>query len=86
MQKWEYMVLERLMDTKQHIRLTKTFLSISSSWLDDPNDSRSMSERLNALGQDGWDLISAYPKAQISGDAWSGVTSSQILILKRPKE
>jgi hypothetical protein len=47
MQKWEYLIVAHLMDEK-----TREF-----HWHDDENDNRSKTERLNALGEEGWELV-----------------------------
>jgi hypothetical protein len=47
MQKWEYMTLSLLPDEKN-----------VPQWTDAPEDNRTASERLNELGEEGWELVS----------------------------
>jgi len=47
MQKWEYMSLSLLPDEKN-----------GPQCIDAPEDNRSASERLNELGDEGWELVS----------------------------
>jgi hypothetical protein len=87
MPNYEYLLLSRRVSytlkpgvVKQSTLETKWF------WEDVPEDSRTMQERLNALGKEGWELVSAFPLAQRSGEGWSGMTSCVDLILKRTVE
>ena len=59
--KWEYMTLSLLPDEKQ-----------VPQWTDAPEDSRSASERLNELGEDGWELVSVAQHIEV-GDKRSTV-------------
>jgi len=68
MQKWEYMTLSLLPDDKQ-----------IPQWTDAPEDSRSASERLNELGEEGWELVSV--AQHIEGDK-----RRTVYWLKRPVE
>ncbi|HEX5838259.1 MAG TPA: hypothetical protein VFY26_10555 [Anaerolineales bacterium] len=69
MQNWEYMVLQLVMNEKENL-----------VWLDAPEDSRSIADRLNALGTQGWELVS------VDTNSLSGVTIRTIYYLKRPGE
>ena len=68
MQKWEYMTLSLLPDEKQ-----------VPQWTDAPEDNRSASERLNELGEEGWELVSV--AQHIEGDR-----RRTVYWLKRPVE
>ena len=50
MQKWEYLALVQQWNIGE-----KRFY-----WGDDENDNRNTAERLNALGQEGWELVSGF--------------------------
>lgn len=69
MQNWEYMVLQLVMNDKENL-----------VWLDAPEDGRSIADRLNDLGTQGWELVSA------DTNSLSGVTIRTIYYLKRPVE
>lgn len=69
MQNWEYMVLQLAMNEKENL-----------VWLDAPEDGRSMADRLNELGTQGWELVS------VDTNSLSGVTIRTIYYLKRPVE
>jgi hypothetical protein len=84
MPNWEYLILHRNINSE--FKGFPTSLVVTYFWDDDPKDSRSTQERLNALGQDGWELVSAYPTALYQGQAWAGMTTSISYILKRSLE
>jgi hypothetical protein len=67
MQKWEYTTLTLIGNEKQELE-----------WTDAKEDNRSASERLNELGEDGWELINV---AQHAGDR-----IRTVYWLKRPKD
>jgi|SRR5215217_2936835 len=67
MQKWEYTTLTLMSNEKQELE-----------WTDAQDDNRSASERLNELGEDGWELINV---AQHAGDQ-----TRTVYWLKRPKD
>ena len=67
MQHWEYWVLQLVMNEKENL-----------VWLDAPEDGRSMADRLNELGAEGWELVS------VETNSLSGVTIRTIYYLKRP--
>ena len=69
MQHWEYWVLQLVMNEKENL-----------VWLDAPEDGRSIADRLNDLGTQGWELVSA------DTNSLSGVTIRTIYYLKRPVE
>jgi len=70
MQKWEYLKLEH--------RLKPHGIFVSEPayyWEDDKTNPMSFQERLNFLGDQGWELISNFP-----------TLNGYFLILKRPKQ
>ena len=67
MQKWEYTTLTLISKATRE-----------PEWADAPEDNRSASERLNELGEEGWELVSV---AQHTGDQ-----ARTVYWLKRPKE
>jgi hypothetical protein len=67
MQKWEYTTLTLVSNEKQELE-----------WTDAQDDNRSASERLNELGEEGWELVSV---AQHTGDR-----TRTVYWLKRPKD
>jgi hypothetical protein len=67
MQKWEYTTLTLIGNEKQELE-----------WTDAQEDNRSASERLNEVGEDGWELIDV---AQHAGDR-----TRTVYWLKRPKD
>lgn len=69
MQKWEYMTLSLLPDEKQ-----------VPQWTDAPEDNRSASERLNELGEEGWELVSVAQHVE------GGDKRRTVYWLKRPVE
>ena len=79
MTKWEYMTLTR--------RIVKYpgFGSSDVIYRWDDGNPKDWDELLNELGEQGWELVSAYPQASSGGEAWAGVTDRIILIFKRPK-
>lgn len=81
MAKWEYMTLIRDVEYK-----VEGILAISRTtyeWNDD--DKMDFDERLNALGEQGWELVSAFPESSRYGSTSQGTTTSIKLIFKRPK-
>ena len=76
MQKWEYLRLinERSEDDNLFY------------WLDMPEKSTKLlppEERLTALGQQGWELVSVLPTSTWSGERMSGYTTRTTYWLKR---
>jgi hypothetical protein len=67
MQNWEYTTLTLISNARQELE-----------WTDAQDDNRSASERLNELGEDGWELASV---VQHTGDQ-----SRTVYWLKRPKD
>lgn len=67
MQKWEYTTLQLAMNDKENL-----------VWLDDQQDDRTVSTRLNELGSEGWELVS------VDTNSLSGVTIRTVFYLKRP--
>jgi hypothetical protein len=49
-QKWEYMVVGQYWDTEKKCLF----------WADNEADGRSLKERFDALGQSGWEAVSAF--------------------------
>ena len=68
MQKWEYMLLIQGWNEEERIFY----------WDDDRDDKRNQIERLNALGQEGWELASSHNLGTLVG--------GYAFILKRPVE
>lgn len=86
MQKWEYLYFRRakvstILDTlgeklpKEDVEYLKELSGNEVVWLEDVRDHRSVEEKLNVLGDQGWELVSM--------DAGYGAT---IFVLKRPKQ
>lgn len=71
MQKWEYRVLVRHYES-----------SGKTDWAD--KDKRKGEERLNAMGQEGWELVQVVPIHHAESSAWSGLTTHLQYIFKRP--
>jgi hypothetical protein len=69
MQKWEYRTLQLAMNEKENL-----------IWFDAQEDTRTVSERLNELGEEGWELVS------VDTRNLSGVTIGTVYYLKRLKE
>jgi uncharacterized protein DUF4177 len=67
MQNWEYTTLTLISNAKRELE-----------WTDAQDDNRSASERLNELGEEGWELVSV---VQHTGDQ-----SRTVYWLKRPKD
>ncbi|HEX5869575.1 MAG TPA: DUF4177 domain-containing protein [Longimicrobium sp.] len=63
MAKWEY----------------QTFKIEPGGWLGGKVDTADLRDQLNRLGQDGWELVSAFDTA-----AGQGVSREVVIILKRP--
>ena len=60
--KWEYM----------------TVLASASGWLGGKIDAQAITNRLNELGREGWELVSAFDT-----NMYEGLTRDVVLILKR---
>ncbi|WP_442958347.1 DUF4177 domain-containing protein [Povalibacter sp.] len=45
---------------------------------------RSSEERLNAMGQEGWELVQAVTASHPDSSAWAGLTNALHYIFKRP--
>jgi hypothetical protein len=72
MQKWEYKIIIRMFNKGKY------------EWSNPPNEKRSYEEFLNALGQEGWELISTLP-VSVPNQAWdAGATKAIHYLLKRP--
>jgi hypothetical protein len=69
MQKWEYKTLQLAMNEKENL-----------IWFDAEDDQRSVKDRLNELGEEGWELVS------VDTRSLSGVTIGTVYYLKRPVE
>jgi hypothetical protein len=67
MQKWEYTTLQLVMNDKENM-----------VWQDAVEDNRSVSERLNEFGANGWELVG------VDSRSLSGITISTVYYLKRP--
>jgi hypothetical protein len=67
MQNWEYTTLTLISNAKQELE-----------WADAQEDNRSASERVNELGDEGWELVSV---VQHAGDQ-----ARTVYWLKRPKD
>jgi hypothetical protein len=67
MQKWEHMIFAQVLPLEK---------GEPPYWDDDRADKRNAIERLNDLGEEGWELATAY---RFTSD-------SVVYILKRPKE
>ena len=78
MKKYEYLVLTR---SYKH-----GLLSSGEYWLDDDKDRRTLQQRLSALGQEGWKLVSSSPVAQDIGMGSAGLTTYTEYIFIRPVE
>jgi hypothetical protein len=74
MQKWEYL-------TQEYACKTPGLITGSFEW-----DWKGINGNLHSLGEQGWELISAYPLAHLQGLGSSGVTSQVVFIFKRPKD
>jgi hypothetical protein len=84
MAKWEYITLTRNIEYK-----VEGILAISRTiyeWSDENQDENKMgfSERLNILGEQGWELVSAFPESSYESTS-HGTTTSIKLIFKRSK-
>ena len=66
MQKWEYQTLQLVMNDKENM-----------VWQDAVEDNRSVSERLNEFGANGWELVG------VDSRSLSGITISTVYYLKR---
>ena len=67
MQKWEYTTLTLISNEKQELE-----------WTDAQEDNRSASERLNELGEEGWELVNVVQHASDK--------PRTVYWLKRPKD
>lgn len=74
MQKWEYKVIHRLLGWERKGKLT-----VPTAWDVD------IMALLPSLGEEGWELVSAWPRSTATGDAWAGVTTGEMWVFKRPK-
>ena len=68
MNKWEYQLLVELWDFEKQ----------EFYWADNKTDQRNSGERLNALKQEGWEVISSFPSGMIG--------TQHNYLLKRPCE
>ena len=68
MQKWEYMIIVQAWNN-----IEQKFY-----WGDDMTDERNPTDRLNALGQEGWELVSTFSSGRPS--------EYYNFVLKRPVE
>ena len=66
MQKWEYQTLQLVMNDKENM-----------VWYDAVEDNRSVSERLNEFGANGWELVG------VDSRSLSGITISTVYYFKR---
>jgi hypothetical protein len=82
MQKWEYITLELFIDAPDidfevgQDAVAQKMAPAKPRWADNKDDERPVAERLNELGQEGWELVSSY----------SPTSAVHIYILKRPIE
>ncbi len=70
MQKWEYI-------TFKSVRKVSGLPASIGPWMQNFD--------LKQLGEDGWELIAAYPLVSVMGDAFAGITTEVDYIFKRPK-
>ena len=86
MPQWEYLCLRREM-----VYETTGLLSGRLLWRwddenkNDKNTLLSVQNRLNQLGEQGWELVSMIPVSDQDGASIAGRTSSVRFIFKRPK-
>jgi len=78
MQKWGYLAITRTWE-KAELRRSEWV------WDDDENDQRSVTERLNGLGQEGWESVCVVPVALEYGEGRAG-KATLTYVLKRPLE
>jgi len=82
-QKWEYLYLARRIDYKYGGLLAAGLFEIS--WGD--GDEMGFEERLNYLGDQGWEVVSIYPICLMHGGSTNTSDTTSIgVVLKRPKE
>lgn len=72
MQKWEYQRVSASREWKGSIR------GGWSNWVDDFD--------LHKMGEEGWELVSAYPVSNIQAQGFAGLTTMVNYVFKRPKE
>lgn len=71
MQKWEYRVLTRGFDKNDDY-----------VWSD--KDKSTGEERLNRMGQEGWELVEVVTVSRSGSSSWAGLSTSLHYIFKRP--
>ena len=79
MQKWEHYVL-----TMRNRFEGGFHPKVDQYWDDNPKDQRGLSDRLTTLGQEGWELVAAYPESMGTTTFSAGQTTSVTFVLKRP--
>jgi hypothetical protein len=81
MQQWEYVFLTR------HIIYGGIFTTREEwYWADEKSNRMSAEERLNRMGDLGWELVAAVPASNFGGLQFAGKTTAFTFILKRPKQ
>jgi len=73
MQKWEYWSIKQSRNYKDLLAGGNP-----ESWKPEVN--------LSKLGNEGWELVSAFSLSGIAGEVWSGVTNEVVWVFKRPIE
>jgi len=82
MQKWEYCSIALSYKAAQY----PSYWKWKEEWLDDPKDGRAPEQRLDRLGQEGWELVSVVPRSVTERVDWAGITTHVTFYLKRPLE
>lgn len=86
MQRWEYLVLERVNVDKPGLTGGAKYggdAKYEGVWGDDNKNQMSVQDRLNKLGMEGWELVSNTPLSLAGSSSWSGTSTSFVLCLKR---
>jgi len=83
MQRWEYLNVVKSRGKDDENKIGDWCINCyppAELPVNDPNDF------LTILGEQGWELVSAWPLAGISGKYWAGISSQEKWVFKRPKQ
>ncbi len=73
-QKWEYLYELRKREPN------------SWSWAEPKAWTNDVASKLEALGEEGWELVAISPRSGLTGESVAGITTEELWVFKRPKE
>jgi len=90
MQKWEYKFIRwELNPIRRETEGVTLIIGFdeNDTWTEDDKElftQVDMTQKINQLGKDGWELVAIVPKSTLASSTTSGLTSEILWVFKRP--